>query len=365
MTKPLRVAVIGVGMLGRHHARILSTLPNVQLVAVVDPVAERAQPIAAEYHCDWVQDYRALANDSAEQIDAACVVVPTSLHCEVGSYLLKRGIPLLIEKPLAPTAMAGAVLVELARRNKVLLQVGHVERFNPAFEMLAERVRQPKYIRTERLSPYPFRSTDIGVIHDLMIHDLELVQSLTGSAVVRVEAFGLSLLGGHEDCVTARLTFADGCRADLTANRVCPQTVRTIQVWSAAGCIQCDLHARTLTSYRPGAALQAGELPFELSQQPDADLPALKAAIFEKYLPIEHYQAPTEDALTNELTDFINAVRSGSLPRVSGEVGLAALETADTVLASVAAHRWDGFQTDSRVGPFALLSTSAIRARAA
>src|SRR5262245_44022029 len=208
----LRLAVIGVGALGRHHARILSKMDGVKLVAVADPRPQQAQAVAESCGCDWTTDYRTLFG----RIDAASIVVPTSLHRTVAAELLQRTIPVLVEKPLAPTVEDGQILVRLAAEHRVPLQVGHIERFNPAFQQLASACGSPRYIRAERFSPYAFRSMDIGAVLDLMIHDIDLTLSLVRSPLVDIQAFGLCLVGGHEDCVQARLTFANGCIADLT-----------------------------------------------------------------------------------------------------------------------------------------------------
>lgn len=192
----LRLAVVGVGALGRHHARILSENPCVNLVAVADSRAEQGQDIATKCHTRWVADYRELL--SRNVIDAVSVVVPTVAHREVAGAFLDAGIPVLVEKPLAANASHAQELVELASRHSVLLQVGHIERFNPAFQTARSLIVEPKYIRAERTSGYTFRSTDIGVVHDLMIHDIDLVLSLVHSPLHSVEAFGVTVIGGFE-----------------------------------------------------------------------------------------------------------------------------------------------------------------------
>ncbi len=203
---PLRVAVIGAGHLGRIHARIAAGLDDIELVAVADPVAACRDAAAAESKTESVADYRELIGE----IDAAIVATPTNTHHTVGIELLSSGIPLLIEKPLANHTAAADDLVNLARKQGLVLQVGHVERFNPALAWAASEVHDPKYIEATRTSGYSFRSTDIGVVLDVMIHDLDIVLALAGSTVTNVEALGISVLGGHEDMATARLTFASG-----------------------------------------------------------------------------------------------------------------------------------------------------------
>jgi predicted dehydrogenase len=345
---PLKVAVIGVGALGRHHARILSEMDGVDLVAVSDPRTEQARSVAETAGCDWTHDYRELF----ARIDAASIVVPTTLHAAIASDFLCRGIPVLVEKPLASNVADGRALVEAADEQGVALQVGHIERFNPAFRMVAERTGRPKYIRAERLSPYAFRSMDIGAVHDLMIHDIDLALALVNAPLLRVEAFGTCIVGGNEDCVQARLKFENGCIADLVANRVCPTVRRQLQVWSESGCINADLQTRQVTAFEPSKVLQSGVLPFELARQPGADIEALKRAIFERFITVTEVDGSDDDALTAELSSFVSAVRHGTPPVVDGQAGVAALRVAEQILECVRTHAWDG-PNGQRVGPHA------------
>jgi len=349
-SEKLNVAVVGVGALGRHHARILSQMPDVKLLAVADANQTQGEAVAASCGCDWTPDYRTLLN----QVDAVSIVVPTSLHRSIAEDFLCHSIPVLVEKPLTANVEDGSILVRQAREHGVSLQVGHIERFNPAFESLATQVGNPKYIRGERISPYAFRSMDIGAVLDLMIHDIELTLALTGEMPVRVEAFGTSLVGGHEDCVQARLVFPGGCLADLTANRVAQHFSRTMQAWSDQGCFTADFTARTVTALTPGDSLRQGALPFHLVQNGTCTPAELKPEIFGRFIQPTETKGSDIDALTAELSSFINCVRTGETPRVSGVQGLAALRVADQILTSVAAHQWDGC-TSGRCGPNALI----------
>ena len=270
----LRLAVVGVGALGRHHARILSELPDVELVAVADSRSEQGEEIAAKCRTRWVADYRELL--SRDVIDAVSVVVPTVAHRAVAGAFLEAGIPVLVEKPLAANVTHARELVRLASRQGTLLQVGHIERFNPAFQAAAPLIVEPKYSRAERTSGYTFRSTDIGVVHDLMIHDIDLVLSLVRSLLRSVEAFGTTVMGGHEDVAQARLRFENGCVADLTASRISPTAVRSLQAWSASGCVTCDMHTREVKRFAPSDALKFGPAPLDLARQPGADIEQLK-----------------------------------------------------------------------------------------
>lgn len=334
----MKLGVVGVGALGRHHARILASFPDVELVAVAETNESQGRSVAESCRCEWVPDYKSLLL----RVEAVSIVVPTSLHRKVALDFLNRGIPVLVEKPIAASIDDAQAIVATAAEHSAPVQVGHIERFNPAFQALAARVNSPKYIRTERYSNYAFRSMDIGVVHDLMIHDIELTQHLVQSDFVSVEAFGVSLVGGHEDAVQARVRFANGCIADLSANRVCPAATRSMQVWSAGGCVMADLHNRTVTTFGPGQAIQSGQLPYDLGCQKGADINQLKAEMFTRFIAMETVTVEPVDALTLELRSFLDAVRDGTQPEVDGMAGLNAIELADAILQSVAAHRWEG-----------------------
>ena len=342
----LNVAVVGVGALGRHHARILSEMEGVDLVAVAEKNPKTGLAAAEAYQTRWVLDYRELF----DEIDAAVVAVPTTYHLAVASEFLQRSIPVLVEKPLAATLEQAAQLVELADANNTLLQVGHIERFNPATRAAWKVCGPPRYIRAERLSPYAFRSTDIGVVHDLMIHDLDLILDLVNSPVRRVEAFGVTIIGGHEDSVQARLTFENGCIADLTANRVNPVARRSMLIWSSTGATQIDFTTREVVRYSPSDALRYGTPLLERASQPGADIEHLKQSIFGTFLEITRPAVAELDALTAELTSFVECVRHRSEPVCDGHQALQAMQVADQILESVATHQWDG-HAEGAIGP--------------
>lgn len=347
----LRLAVVGVGALGRHHARILSQLDHVELVAVADSQAERGQAVADQHQTRWVSDYRDLLNQVL--VDAVSVVVPTSAHRTVAGAFLEKGIPVLVEKPIAGNVQDAEELVDLASRADVLLQVGHIERFNPAFRAAAPKIVNPKYIRCERTSTYTFRSTDIGVVHDMMIHDIDLVLSLVKSPLRSCEAFGIGVMGQNEDAVQARLRFANGCVADLTASRVSPVVSRSLMAWSASGCVTVDLHHRQVNSFSPGDALLYGISPLQRAAKPGADLEALKKDVFGHFIKTDSSQvdAAGPDALTQELMEFVECVRTGERPCVTGEDAYDAMVVADAVLKQVAGHQWDG-HAHGAIGPY-------------
>ncbi|HEX7447124.1 MAG TPA: Gfo/Idh/MocA family oxidoreductase [Pirellulales bacterium] len=352
--KPMRAAVVGVGHLGRIHARILATTPGVELVGVADPVETNRQQVAAAHQTRAFADHRELIG----QIDAAVIATPTRFHAQVARDLLAAGIHLLVEKPLATSSAEAAEMVEAARRQALVLQVGHVERFNPAFVAAMPHLREPKYIEAVRRGGFSFRSTDIGVVLDLMIHDLDLVLSLVRSPVRRVDALGVALFGRHEDLVNARLTFANGCVATLSASRASHSAARTMQVWTRRGFTAVDFAARAATVVRPSASIARHELDIE--RLSSAEKNDLKDHLLTDHLPVEQLTVPEGDPLTAELTDFVTSIRTGRPPRVSGGQGLDAIRVAELVLEQVETHAWDG-TPGGPVGPRPAATPQIIR----
>lgn len=333
----LRMGVVGVGHLGKEHARILAGMPEVELIGVADINYHQAAAVAQNCHTRAFSDY----NDLIGQVDAVSVVVPTSQHFAVAGTFLCHGVAVLVEKPLALNAEQGAALVELARREKTVLQVGHIERFNPAYEALRRRPLQPKFIRCERHGPFTGRSTDIGVVLDLMIHDLDLLLHLVGAPVVSVEALGVSVLGGEEDVADARLHFSTGCVAAISASRVSPVAQRRMQLWAPEGYAQIDFATRQLTLVGPTEQFRRHGL--DVSRLDPRSRAFLKDELFGK-----HFQSLTlectssTDQLTRELQDFVCSANTGARPRVSGRDGQDALSLAMRVLERVHSHSWDG-----------------------
>ena len=342
----LRVGVVGVGHLGRHHARVLAGIDGVTLVGVADARVEQARSVAESCGTAAFGDYR----DLLDRVDAVSVAVPTVLHREVAGAFLARGIPAMVEKPLAATPAEAEELVELARSRGVVLQVGHIERFNPALAALEGMRLRPKYIAAERLGLYTFRSTDIGVVLDLMIHDLDLVLSLVPAPVRSVAAVGVSIFGRHEDIANARVEFEDGCVADLTASRASFQAVRKMRLYGAEGYATLDFAARQGTLIRPSEALRRGEL--ELDGVDLAQPAQVRDRLFGKILRVDQVPPPAEsrEPLALELEEFVRAVRTGSRPRVTGDDALRAIRLAGQILDAIGAHQWEG-RPDGPVGP--------------
>jgi predicted dehydrogenase len=347
MAKRLRVAVVGVGHLGKEHARILAGLPDVELVGVADANFELAQTVAHQLGAKPFREFEPLIH----LVDAACIVTPTTTHAAVAAEFLRRGIPALVEKPLAASLTDADVLVHLAEQHNALLQVGHIERFNPAFEELQRRPLQPKWIRAQRIGPFTGRSTDIGVVFDLMIHDLDLILALAQSTVRSVEALGLSVLGGHEDVANARLHFTNGCVADVTASRVSPVAQRTMQIWAPEGCVEADFAQRKLTLMQPSAAVrQHGLHPARLDA---ATRSRLRDELFTRHLETATIDGQAQDQLTSELTHFLHCVRTGHRPRVNGADARDAVAVAERILFAIQQHSWDG-NAEGPTGPHKL-----------
>ena len=327
----LRVGVVGVGHLGKQHARLYHTMGV--LAGVVDQAPGRAAEIAGPYGVPAFTDPGELLGN----VDAVSVAVQTDRHYEVARLFLDRGIPTLVEKPLARTIEEGEDLCRIARSRKVVLQVGHVERFNPAVTAVLDVIRKPRFIEVHRLSPFRFRSQDIDVVLDLMIHDLDIVLHLSQSPLARVDAVGMSLLFGKEDIANARLEFEDGCVANLTASRISEKTMRKTRIFSEDCYVTVDTLTKEAWIYRttPQLATALEKLP------KDRDLSiADLASIPKEFYSIQEVKLPDEEPLSRELQSFVDCVASGREPVVPGEHGVRAMKAAGLILSEMRAHRW-------------------------
>jgi predicted dehydrogenase len=343
----LRMAVIGVGHLGKEHARILSTLPGAELVGVADANAEQAKTIAKKCSTRAFTDHRELL----PLVEAAVIAVPTTVHYPVAKDFLKAGIPVLVEKPITPTVAEAEELCDLSRKHGAILQVGHIERFNPAVVDLEKRKFQPKYIEGERLSNFSGRSLDVGVVLDLMIHDLDVVTVLVRSEVKHVEAVGVSLFGQAEDIANARITFVNGCVANLTASRVSITPKRRMRIFSPEGYVGLDFYQRHATIIQPSEKVKSDGLDFSKLDLSMVGL--LKEKLFGHYLEIREFSSKEGDQLTAELQHFVDCVRTGRQPKVTGEDGRNAVALALRIQAKINAHQWNG-TADGPVGPRSL-----------
>jgi len=304
---PARVGVVGVGSLGQHHARVYAALESVRLAGVFDIDAARADEVAARYGC---RAYPSLAALIAET-DALSVAVPTVDHHRVAAQALDGGRHVLVEKPISTTLEEADELIALARRRGVTLQAGHIERFNPALDLLRRLVVQPRFVEVHRLGSFSARSLDIDVVLDLMIHDLDIVLSLDGSEPVQVDAVGVPVLTPRVDIANARLRFASGLIANLTASRVSYEKVRKFRVFAPRTYVSLDFAARAGQVYRLK----------EKDGQPDIE--------------IEKVDAPEEEPLRRQLEAFVRAARGEAPVVVSGEDGRRALALAHRILADM------------------------------
>ena len=351
--KPVRLAVVGTGHLGRIHARLATQVEDAELVAIVDSDEAARNAVAEETGAEPMADFR----DLVGLVDAAIVATPTTTHRHVAGELLADGIHCLVEKPIALDVEQADELVGLAAKAGVVLQVGHVERFNPALGRVESELSEPKFIDSVRTSGFPFRSTDIGVVHDLMIHDLDVVLSLNRCGVKQVDAMGLAVLGQHEDAANARIEFENGCVAHLTASRLSYRAERSMQVWTPSVFASVDFGLRSTTVVRPNENILNRR--FQVDKLSAEEQNYYKQHFFEELLVKDAIEGAQGNALLEEQRDLVRSIRSGGQPRVSGEQGRDALALAEQVLVAIEHHEWDGRQ-DGRVGPLAALMPAPI-----
>ncbi|MGC3980490.1 MAG: Gfo/Idh/MocA family oxidoreductase [Steroidobacteraceae bacterium] len=308
--KTLRTAVIGVGYLGRFHAQKYRELPGSDLIAVVDNSPETAQKVGAELGVAGLSDYRELLG----KVDAVSIVVPTPLHFAVAETFLAQGVHVLVEKPITETLEQAQKLIDLARQNNCVLQVGHLERFNPAIQAATKIISTPRFIESHRLAPFKQRGTDVSVVLDLMIHDIDLIQELVGRPIASIDAVGAQVFSQDIDIANARIRFEGGCVVNTTASRVSLKQERKLRIFQDDAYLSVDLQQKILTTIRKK---EAG--PVESPAQVD----------------IGEQSFEQGDALRSEIEAFLHAVRSGTPPVVTGEDGLRALATAIQITESV------------------------------
>lgn len=307
----IRTAVIGVGYLGRFHAQKYANLPNSQLVGIADPAEKARSAVAAELGVKAYADYR----DLLGAVDAVSIVTPTPMHYEVAKAFLESGAGVLVEKPMTVTVAEGQSLIDLARHSKRVLQVGHLERFNAAVQAVQPTLTVPRFIESARLAPFKHRGTDVDVVLDLMIHDIDLILSIVRSPVVAIDAIGTSVFSKEIDIANARLHFANGCVANATASRVSLKTERKLRLFQDDAYISVDLQQKILTVIRKGSGVGADGMP---------------------QVAIDENTYEQGDALNSEIQAFLEAVATGRPPPVSGEDGLLALSTAVSITEQVA-----------------------------
>ncbi len=292
----LKVGVVGVGRLGSQHARVYSELPTSELVAVADVDGRRARRIAKRYKVTAETDYRELY----DVVDAVSIAVPTHLHHEVGKDFLEKGIHILLEKPITSKLEEAEELLTLAKRKDLILQIGHIERFNAAIIELEKVVGEPRFIESHRLSSWDPRGTEVGVVLDLMIHDIDIILHLVNSPIEKIDALGVSVLSKYEDIANTRITFANGAVANVTASRVSEEGMRKLRIFQRDAYISLDYLRQDFSIYRKKG----------------------------KRILKETLSLKKVEPLRLELEDFISCINKGRKPLVSGEKGKEALEVA-------------------------------------
>jgi len=313
MSRTIDVGVVGVGHLGRHHARLYAQTEGARLVGVVDHDRERAVAIASEYGCEAFESEEALA----AKTEAVSVAVPTAHHPEVAIKLIEAGVHVLVEKPIARTVAEAEAINSAAEKHERIVMVGHTERFNPAVRALAGAVERPRFFEIHRLAAFSARSTDIDVVLDLMIHDLDLLLALDGTPPVSVDAAGVAALTDKIDIANARIRFESGCVANLTASRISAEPVRRVRVFQMRTYLSCDTGKRRVERYR-------------LESKPDGS-----PEIVRDLLPVDD-----AEPLATELATFVDAVRRGESPSIDGRRGQQAVALAHRVRESIEA--WPG-----------------------
>jgi predicted dehydrogenase len=306
----MRTAVVGVGYLGRFHAQKYAILENSELVGIADPSATARAAVGVELGVPAHADYRELLG----RVDAVSIVTPTPYHFAVAKDFLEAGAHVLVEKPMTVTVEEGVLLIEAARRAKRVLQVGHLERFNAAVQAVQPILTVPRFIESARLAPFKHRGTDVDVVLDLMIHDIDLILSIVRSPVIAVDAIGSSVFSKEIDIANARLRFANGCVANATASRVSLKTERRLRLFQDDAYVSVDLHQKVLTVIRKGVGVGTDGMP---------------------QVAIEENTYEQGDALKAEIEAFLEAAATGSTPPVTGEDGLLALRTAVSIAEQV------------------------------
>ncbi len=312
----LRVGVIGVGSLGQHHARVYSEMKEVELVGVADSDQQRAGEMAAKNKTKAFPDYRELL----KQTQAVSVVVPTSLHYQVAQQVIASGNHLLLEKPITSTVEQAEELVGLAEKMAVILQVGHIERFNPAVRAAARHIDDPKFIECTRIAPFVARGTDVPVVLDLMIHDIDIILSFVRSPLKEVSAIGFNLVSEKEDIANARLEFANGCVANVTASRISAKKERKIRFFQRNAYINVDYMKPEVKVYK-------------LKGEPKGVLDLAKMVDYQEL------KVDKIEPLKAELSDFVACAAGGRQPLVGGRDGLLALQVAGRILDGISRHR--------------------------
>ena len=332
----IHTAVIGAGKMGAVHAKVYDSLPQSDLVAVVDTDIDKARKLARKYKCS------AFANcgDILDKVKAVTIATPTASHYELAKLFIENNIAVMIEKPLAADVNQAREIVELAKNRGIVAAVGHSERCNPVVQAMKRLKIEPRFIEATRISPYPFRSTDIGVVLDVMIHDIDIILSLAGSKIAKVDAVGVSVIDEKEDICNARIVFENGCIANITASRLALKTERKVRVFSRQAYLSLDFFEKTGTIIK--ADTDNIELINKIRQLKQGGKFDLLKTDWTKLVHYEKLQIDDKEPLRLEQESFLKAVTDKGLkPEVSAEEGLAALQCAEMILACVKKHKWD------------------------
>lgn len=331
--KTLRTAVIGAGKMGNIHSKVYCQLEGSELVAVADRDLDKAEALAERYGCAATDRPESLIG----QVDAVTISAPTVAHLELAELFIRNGVPVLIEKPLAASAEQGRRIVALSHQHGVVVAVGHSERCNPVVQAMKRLHIEPMFIEANRVSPYPFRSMDIGVVLDVMIHDIDIILSLANSRLVKVEAVGVNVIADHEDICNTRLVFENGCIANITASRLALKTERKVRVFSRQAYLSLDYFRKEGIVIKTDPNVDVVKWIRERQEKQDFDFSQVN---WPELLHIETLEIADAEPLKVEQQSFLNAVRDGGRPEVTAEDGLAALECAERILACVREHHW-------------------------
>jgi len=320
----IKIAVIGVGHLGKNHAKHLSKIPGCTLVGVVDTNQKAADEIAQLYQTKAYTDYKKVLR----HVDAVSIATPTVAHYQVARKALSKGIHTFIEKPISTTVLEANKLISLAEKYKAVLQVGHIERFNPAFVAAREYLKDPKFIECHRLSSFSFRSIDIDIVLDLMIHDIDLILSIVKSPVKKVDAVGVKIISEKNDLANARLVFENGCVANLTASRASDKAMRKMRIFTGTTYASIDFAEKTASVYE-----RKGDLSTLAANPPPGFNP--KEFMLDKFINVRNLTITPYDQLEQELTSFVESIQNNKTPVVSGADGRDALAICHKILAKL------------------------------
>jgi len=315
--------------MGKLHARVYSQMPGVRLVGVYDADPDAAEAAVAEFGGEGFRDAEALA----ERVQAVTVAVPTNFHASVAEPFLRRRVACLIEKPIAKDVTDARLMVDLARQHQAVLQVGHIERFNPAIRAMQRLNIQPRFIEVTRISPLTFRSIDVGVVLDMMIHDIDIVLMLASSTVSRIDATGVSVIGEVEDICNARITFENGCVANMTASRLALKTERRMRVFSSDAYVSLDYQKRYGIVARRSPNISA--IRNAVARIRSGEIEDLSQLNFAELVNVEELQIDDVEPLRAELESFVDAATGKRPPAISGEEGLAAVELATKIVSAI------------------------------